>query len=92
MSKNRRGSGDFLGVGTIDRSHTSQVVGNLPNNSNIGSFAADKARNVDKTNNSQNPMMNWLDAGKVGGKRRGTTKKVKGKGGDELEFNKDILR
>ena len=95
MTSNRRGSGDlFHGTGGfIDRSVTQ---GGIPNNSNIGSFAAHKANKNDKTNASVNPMMNWLEDGKAkrkpGGGRRGTLKTKKGDDGDALEFSADIIR
>ena len=88
---NRRGTENnmtgFAGGDLIDRSHTH---GGLPNNSNIGSFAAHKADKHDKTNASHNPMMNWLEDGKPprGGGRnnRRSIKVKKGKSGDALEF------
>ena len=58
----------YQGGGLFDRSHTQARI---PNNSNIGSFAAHKADKNDKTNASHNnPMLNWLEDGKAAGKNR----------------------
>jgi len=90
MSYNRRSSLGYAAKnGFIDRSHTQA---GLPNNSNIGSFAAHKANKHDKTNASHNPMVNWLDDGPVKGHLRGSTKQKKGKHTDAIEFEKDFKR
>lgn len=90
MSYNRRTSLGYAAKnGYIDRSATQ---GGLPNNSNIGSFAAHKVNKHDKTNASHNPMVNWLSEAPAKGRQRGSTKQKKGKNNDALEFEKDFKR
>ena len=70
MSKSRRQS-ELLGLPGVERSHTSALPGNLPNNSNLGSFAAHKFDKNDLTNASHK-QRDWLDGPIHANGRRGT--------------------